>query len=70
MHRVTFHKSNVMSECERKHKNTRISKNEMTNKKKRGREAGRKRKVKKKEEKEKGGTAGRAPLRNRNNLMY
>lgn len=51
MHRVTFRKRNVMSECERKHKNIRISKNEMTNKQRereeRG-EAGRKRKVKKK----------------------
>lgn len=52
MHRVTFRKRNVMSECERKHKNIRISKNEMTNKQRereeRGGEAGRKRKVKKK----------------------
>lgn len=51
MHRVTFRKRNVISECERKHKNIRISKNEMTNKQRereeRG-EAGRKRKVKKK----------------------
>lgn len=40
MHRVTFRKRNVMSECERKHKNIRISKNEMTNKQREREERG------------------------------
>lgn len=51
MHRVIFRKRNVMSECERKHKNIRISKNEMTNKQREREERRGSRKEKKSKEK-------------------